>query len=230
MRAVMRLVVVGILLGVLILMVWSRIAARFGTREQIKLPEPRAEGGLSVEAAIAARRSVREFDPRPLSWAEIGQLAWAAQGITDPVRRLRAAPSAGALYPLELYFATPDGLYHYLPDGHRMERLGARDRRRDLQEAVVGEEVGPAPLVIVISAVLERTAQKYRSRAERYVCLEVGHVGENLQLQAVALGLGSVPIGGFREEQVAKALGLPQGRQPLYLIPVGYPKTTPSSR
>jgi len=193
--------------------------------EEVALPAPKAKGNVSVEEAIARRRSVREFAPTPLTWAEIGQLAWAAQGITEPARKLRAAPSAGALYPIEAYFATPEGLYHYLPDGHRMERLSDRDLRQNLQAAALNQvAVGQAPLVVVLAGVYERTTRKYGQRAERYVHMEVGHVGQNIQLEAVALRLGSVTIGGFPDDQVAQVLGLPKDQTPLYVIPVGHPR------
>jgi SagB-type dehydrogenase family enzyme len=198
---------------------------------QISLPEPRKDGGMSVEAAIAARRSVREFSDARLTWAEIGQLAWAAQGITDPAGRLRAAPSAGALYPLELYFVTLDGAYHYLPAGHKMEQLSDRDLRGELRSAGANQEVvGRAPLTIVIAAVYERTAVRYGERAQRYVHIETGHVGENILLQAKALGLDSVPMGAFRDGEVARVLSLPAECTPVYLIAVGHAGTRSASR
>jgi len=228
MRTVPRVAGPLVLAAVLAGLACRQTATQRALPEEAKLPAPQTKGEVSVEEAIARRRSVREFAPTPLTWAEIGQLAWAAQGITEPTRKLRSAPSAGALYPLEAYFVTPDGLYHYLPDGHRMERLSDRDLRPDLQAAALNQAaVGQAPLVIVIAGVYERTARKYGPRAERYVYMEAGHVGQNIQLQAVALELGSLTIGGFPDDQVAKALGLPEDQRPLYLIPVGHPRTQP---
>jgi len=201
----------------------QRLATQTAPPPRVALPAPRTEGEVSLEAAIQGRRSVREFAPTPLTRQEIGQLAWAAQGITDPAGRLRAAPSAGALYPLELYLATPDGLYHYLPEGHALEVLADRDLRPAFQTAAGGQgTITSAPLVVLIAAVYERTAARFGDQAERYVHLEAGHVAENLLLQAVALGLAGVPIGGLREAEASQALALPADHQPLYIVAIGH--------
>lgn len=192
--------------------------------EEMALPEPRLESELSLEEAIARRRSVREFTEESLSREEISQLLWAAQGITDP-RGLRSAPSAGALYPLELYVATSDGAYHYLPRGHALRVVGEEDRRPDLWEAGLKQgALQEAPAIFVVTAVYQRTEAKYGERAERYVKLEAGHAAQNILLQAVALKLGAVPIGAFYDDQVQSALALHADHQPLYLIPVGHPQ------
>jgi SagB-type dehydrogenase family enzyme len=190
----------------------------------VALPTPRQHGEMSLEEAIANRRSVREFTQERLSWDQIGQLLWAAQGLTDP-RGLRAAPSAGALYPLEIYVALADGAYHYVPEGHVVEMVSGENVRDDLWGAGLQQDaLREAPTIFVITAVYERTAGKYGERAERYVELEAGHAAQNLLLQAVALELGAVPIGAFYDDQVQAALGLPADYRPLYLIPVGYPR------
>ncbi len=191
----------------------------------IPLPSPALTGSLSLEEALARRRSVREFDATPLTTAELGQLLWAAQGITHE-RGFRTAPSAGALYPLEIYVVTGDGIFHYEPQGHRLTQLSSGDSRKPLQGAALGQEaVGQAPAVFVIAAVYERTAKKYGAdRSPRYVHLEAGHAAQNLLLEAVALGLGAVPIGAFDDEEVQQVLGLPADHRPLYLIPAGRPK------
>jgi SagB-type dehydrogenase family enzyme len=192
--------------------------------DQITLPSPRQTGDMPLEEVIGARRSVREFAGQELSWEEIAQLLWAAQGETDP-RGLRAAPSAGALYPLEIYVALPDGVYHYLPQGHTIERVTDRDVREDLWQAGLKQEaLRQAPAVFVVTAVYERTEAKYGERAERYVHLEAGHAAQNLLLQAVALDLGAVPVGAFYDDQVVDVLGLPSDHRPLYLVPVGHPE------
>jgi SagB-type dehydrogenase family enzyme len=190
---------------------------------EIALPTPRLTGDTSLEEAISNRRSVRAFTDEPVSWQDISQLLWAAQGITDS-RGLRTAPSAGALYPLEVYVALPDGVYHYLPQGHVAESVSVRDARRELWEAGLQQEpLRQAPAVFVLVAVYERTEAKYGERAERYVELEAGHAAQNLLLQAVVLNLGAVPIGAFHDDQVQAALPLPPDHRPLYLIPVGHP-------
>jgi SagB-type dehydrogenase family enzyme len=186
------------------------------------LPTPVTDGQMSVEAALAQRRSVREYEAGPLTAAELGQLLWAAQGITDE-RGYRAAPSAGALYPLELYVATAEGLFHYAPGRHSLTLAREGDARPALHRAALRQEpVAQAPAVFVIVAVYERTAVKYGSeRTPRYVHLEAGHAAQNLLLQAAALGLGAVPIGAFDDAGIQRAMGLPAEEQPLYLIPVG---------
>jgi SagB-type dehydrogenase family enzyme len=188
------------------------------------LPTPATSGDTSLEAALAGRRSVREFSDRPLTAAELGQLLWAAQGITDP-RGYRTAPSAGALYPLEIYVATAGGLYHYQPARHALAVVGRSDVRQALYQAALRQAaVSQAPAVFVIAAVYERTAIKYGAeRSPRYVHLEAGHAAQNILLQAVTLGLGAVPIGAFDDEAIQEAMGLPAEEQPLYVIPVGRP-------
>ena len=190
----------------------------------IDLPEPTLKGTVTVEETLAQRRSVRAFTSEPLTMQEISQLVWAAQGITLPSKGFRTAPSAGALYPIELYIVTADGLYHYVPQGHKLRVLNESDLRGELVRAAGGQSfVRDAAANFVVTAVCDRTTRKYRDRVNRYVHFEVGHVGQNIHLQAVALGLGSVPVGGFREERVKSALSLPPGHEPLYIIPVGHP-------
>ena len=191
---------------------------------EIALPPARVKGDMTLEEAIANRRSVRAFTDEPLSMQETSQLLWAAQGITDP-RGLRAAPSAGALYPLEVYVVLPDGVYRYLPQTHVISPVSDGDHRDDLWEAGLEQDaLRQAAAVFVITAVYERTEAKYGERAERYVELEAGHAAQNLLLQAVVLDLGAVPIGAFYDDRVKAALALPADHQPLYLIPVGHPQ------
>ncbi len=191
----------------------------------IALPAPTDLSGVTLARALELRRSVREFGPRPLSRTELSNLLWAAQGITHG-DGLRTAPSAGALYPLELYVATAGGLHRYHPQGHRLEPITAADLRRAIQRAALGQEALGAPAVFVIAAVYRRTAVKYGAeRATRYVHMEAGHAAQNLLLQAAALGLGAVPVGAFDDGALARALGLPADHVPVYLIPVGAPPT-----
>jgi SagB-type dehydrogenase family enzyme len=191
----------------------------------IPLPQPDLIGAMSLEETLMKRRSVRQFKDTPLTDFQIGQLLWAAQGITHP-SGLRTAPSAGALYPLEIYAATQDGLFHYQPQTHSLERVLDHDPRPSLYQAALRQNaVLEAPLVIVISAVFERTAQKYgEARTPQYVYLEAGHAAQNILLQAVALDLGAVPIGAFHEDQISQALALIPDQTPLYLIPIGHPE------
>ncbi len=200
---------------------------RAARRPVIQLPAPRLNSGTSLEQALAHRQSVRQFATRPLTLTQIGQLLWAAQGVTRDGRG-RTAPSAGALYPLEVYVAVPGRVLHYLPAGHRAEVWSDTDLRARLGSAAGQASVTDAPVVFVVTAVPARTAVKYGGRAGRYVDLEAGHAAENLLLQAVALGLGAVPVGAFDDRGVARALRLPTGESPRYLIPVGVPAVTPA--
>lgn len=191
--------------------------------EKIVLPAPARSGRMSLEEALARRRSVREFSAQPLTTQQLGQLLWAVQGVTHP-DGYRTAPSAGALYPLEVYVATASGFFHYQPRRHELERRSERDLRHELCRAALEQEsVREAPAVFLIAAVYARTAQKYgQARSPRYVHLEAGHAAQSLLLQAVAMGLGGVPVGAFDDARVQRTLSLPGDEQPLYLIPVGY--------
>jgi SagB-type dehydrogenase family enzyme len=193
--------------------------------QEISLPEPRIEGSMSLEEAIAARRSVRSYESSPLSMEEIGQLAWAAQGITGAKSFKRAAPSAGGCCPLELYVCTADGVWRYKPEGHRLVPHLEYDIREQLAEASWGQVfISRAAAVFAASAVLERTTNRYGERGRtRYVSMDVGHMAQNLLLQAVALGLASVPVGAFEDSAVAEVLDLPKDEEILYLLPVGRP-------
>jgi SagB-type dehydrogenase family enzyme len=191
----------------------------------MKLPEPRFKSPVSVEQALLERRSVRDYGKDSLSKEQISQLLWAAQGITADWGG-RTAPSAGALYPLEIYLvvgAVKDlepGLYHYDPRGHTIFRKKAGDLRKSVTQAsLYQDEILRAPATIIITGVYERTMQKYGERGIRYVHMEVGSAGENIYLQAESLGLGTVLIGAFDDEQVKEALGITE--EPLGIMPVG---------
>ena len=188
------------------------------------LPPPDTIGGMSLTETLTRRRSVRQFTDLPLDRTQLSQLCWAAQGLTDPARSRRTAPSAGALYPLELYVVTAAGVDHYLPARHSLEPHASGDVRLALSAAALHQEaLRQAPVCFVIAAVTERSAVKYGTRAERYCFMEAGHVAQNILLQATALDLGAVPIGAFDDDRVAAVLKLPPGQRVLYLVPVGHP-------
>lgn len=192
---------------------------------RVNLPPPRKKGLMSVEEALARRRSIRSFRRQPLTLAQIGQLMWAGQGITDRVKGLRTAPSAGALYPIEIYLVAPDGAYHYDPRDHCLERLGRADLRSRLAERAVNQScVSEAALDVVITAVVRRTEEKYGERARRYALLEAGHVAQNILLQTTALKLGGVCVGAFYDERVKELLGLPDDHEPFYILSIGLPR------
>lgn len=209
----------------LIILAMSMEGLVMANDKEIILPQPVTKGKVSLEEAIFKRRSQREFQRKDLSLEQVGQLLWAAQGIT--AKRggfsFRAAPSAGVLYPLELYALTKDGLYHYIPEGHKLENFSDKDLRKSLADAALGQEpAASGALVIVVCAVYERVTSKYGQRGRRYAHIEAGHAAQNIHLQAVALGLGSVPIGAFNDDAVKKCLSLPAACEPLYIIPIGY--------
>lgn len=191
------------------------------TRE-IALPRPKVAGALSLEEVIARRRSVRTFTPRPLPIGTIGQLLWAGQGITSPNGK-RTAPSAGALYGLELYAVTKAQLMHYLPHGHRVEMRDTPDLRPQLGALAQGQTfIEAAPLVIVVAANPDRLSQRYGARAKAYTDIEVGHAAQNMLLQAVALRLAAVPVGAVDTTLAARRFALPPGQAVVYLLPVGF--------
>lgn len=196
-------------------------------RQIISLPEPAHKSGTSIEETLLKRRSVRDYRKDPLELKEISQLLWAAQGITSEEGG-RTAPSAGALYPLELYVVSgeiktvPQGVYHYIPSDHSMELVTDGDKRKLLSAAALMQgSLQHAPAVIVIAAEYQRTTVKYMERGRRYVHMEAGHVAQNIYLQAVSLKLGTVCIGAFTDTLVRQILHLPKHEDPLYLMPVG---------
>lgn len=191
--------------------------------QEISLPSPNLKGSMSIEEALAKRRSIRSFQDRLLTLNQISQLLWAAQGITEPQRGLRTAPSAGATYPYEVYFVTKEGVFRYIPQGHKVIKVKSGDVRESLAQAAYGQQwIRQAPLTIILSAIFSRTTQRYGERGRMYVYIEAGHIAQNVHLQAVGLGLGSVPVGAFDPESVKKAGGIAEG-EVVYLIPVGYP-------
>ncbi len=193
----------------------------------ILLPAPAHSGVKSVEQALFERRSVREYSSGTISLTELSQLLWSAQGITGE-EGLKTAPSAGALYPLEVYAVVahvegiPKGIYKYHSAANSLARFAEGDLRKQLAGAALDQNfVKEAPLVLVIAAVYERITRKYGSRGLRYVHMEVGHVAQNVCLQAEALGMGTVMVGAFDDARIKQVLDLPELEQPLCLLPVG---------
>ena len=197
------------------------------SRETIMLPQPAHAADKSLEELLRQRRSVRDYQAATLQLSDISQLLWAAQGITHAAG-LRTAPSAGALYPLELYVVAGNvndlaaGVYHYQADGHRLARMQSGDQRKPLAQTALAQTwIRDAAAVVVFAAVYDRTTRKYGQRGVRYVHMEVGHAAQNLFLQAEALGLATVVVGAFRDDELAGVLQLPAGVQPLVLMPIG---------
>lgn len=218
-----------LVLAALLLMAapWAGAETKMEIPMTIDLPSPRFESDVSLEETLTQRRSVRRYADAPLALTELGQLLWAAQGVTHP-RGYRTAPSAGALYPLEVFVVAgavtdlPAGVYRYLPREHDLAQVMDGDRRVALTTAALGQGMlRKAPAVLVFCAVYERITKKYDERGVRYAHMEAGHAAQNVHLQAVALGLGSVPVGAFRDADVRKAIGAEANETPVYLVPVG---------
>ncbi len=195
--------------------------------ETIKLPEPEYDSATSIEHAFLNRRSERSYAERPLALGEISQLLWAAQGITGR-HGFRTAPSAGALYPLEVFLAAGEvqgldsGIYKYIPEVHALKQKVAGDKREKLwAEGLRQPAIKRAPAVFVFTAVFERTMKKYGPRGRQYALMEAGHAAQNLCLQTVGMDMAAVPIGAFDETGVVNVLELDRDTTPLYLLPVG---------
>ena len=195
--------------------------------EPVKLPKPDLTGEQSVELLLQQRRSVRSYQKSSLNLAEVGQLLWSAQGVTS-AQGLRTAPSAGALYPLQLFVVVGDvndlspGIYQYNPEEHSLLKTANGDSRRLLQEAAHDQScISDAAVIFVFTAIYQRTTLKYGERGVRYVHMEVGHAGQNLFLQAQALHLGTLVVGAFDDDEVRKILNLNADMRPLSLMPVG---------
>jgi len=198
--------------------------------EIIPLPKPHLTSKISLEEAMLKRRSVREYATEAITLEQLSQLLWSCQGVTSDDGR-RTAPSAGALYPLEVYAVVgrveqlEPGVYKYLPKRHALQRILLGDKRRELyRESLEQEQVRDAAVDIVIAAVYERTTRKYRERGYRYVYIEVGHAGQNLCLQAESFNLGVCTVGAFNDVGVKRILELANDEEPLYILTVGHKK------
>lgn len=202
-------------------------APRAQPAQSVELPTPDRTGTMSVERALDQRRSVRAYQREAMALDDVSQLLWAAQGITH-ANGYRTAPSAGALYPLELHVVAgrveglAPGVYRYRPGGHMLVTTERRDRRADLARAALDQSwVQAGAIAVVITAVYERTARKYGERAPRYAHIEAGHVAQNIYLQATTRNLGTVIVGAFDDADVKAVLNLPDGEEPLAIMPVG---------
>jgi SagB-type dehydrogenase family enzyme len=202
-----------------------------GDKTILLLPEQKTKGPLSLEETLSSRRTRRDFQAKPLRLEELAQLLWSAQGITGADGRLRAAPSGGALYPLDVYAVVGEasvqgldaGVYRYLPSQHGLEQVASKDLRLDMAQACLRQTwMAGAPVSLVLTAEYGRIERKYGARGKRYALIEVGHAGQNVFLQAEALGLGAGIVGAFDDAGLANALHLPRQHEPLIVMPVGH--------
>jgi SagB-type dehydrogenase family enzyme len=200
----------------------------------VNLPSPELTGNLSVEAAIQNRRSVRKYSNQSVTLSNISQVLWSAQGITDSQNQLRSVPSAGQVYPLEVYvIAGPnvsglqEGVYHYVPSNNTLEMFMSGDLRDNLSTIADGQPwVKQAPLDILITGNYRKMINKYPDTqlSTRFVNLEAGHAGENIYLQSEALGLVTVSLGSFNSNKLSQSFELPSNETPIYIYPVGHPQ------
>jgi len=201
---------------------------KYMNSEEIILPHPEKVSQVSIEEALLRRRSIRDYKDEPLVLKEVSQVLWAAQGITDSSGRGRTAPSAGGLYSLEVYLVVRDvedlkpGAYHYFPQEHKLKRILEGDINKELAEAGLNQSwIEKAPINLIITAFYSRTTAKYGERGVRYVHLEAGHAAQNVYLQAESLGLGTVVVGAFYDDEIKKLLGLSEEEVPIYIMPIG---------
>jgi len=200
------------------------------SKNNIDLPKPKFKGSMSVEETIKKRRTERSFVSITLSQQQLSQILWAAQGITEEGGFKRSIPSAGALYPLNIFAVVGKegvddvqaGVYQYQPAHHQIKCVIPGDLRKKLAEAALSQMwISRAPITIVITAEYERTTEKYGKRGVRYIHMEVGHAGQNIFLQAESLNLGAGIVGAFEDERVKDILKLPDEYVPLLIMPVG---------
>jgi len=204
----------------------------------VKLPHPRTSGVQSLEELLLNRRTRRDFQKSSLSTTEISQILWAAYGLRDPEhgkpqtgKAKKTCPSAGALFPLEIYLIAgdisdiPSGFYHFIPDEHALELIHDKDLREDLYNiAYPREMIRTAPASLIYIAIEGRVLERYGERGrQRYIPMDIGHSAQNVYLQAEALGLGTCAIGAFDDEGIIQVLDLPAEEIPMYVMPVGYP-------
>ncbi len=199
--------------------------------KRMKLPKPKTHGEVSLETAIKQRRTIRSFTSEPLSLEQCSQLFWAAQGITEDRGFKRAAPSGGALYPMDIYAVVGEncvkglesGAYHYDPKSHAVSLVSKGDLRNKVAGAALSQMwMATAPLNILITAEYYRITSKYGKRGVRYAIIEAGHIGQNILLQSEAMGLGAGIVGAFNDEKIRQVVNIPPNHEPLLILPVGY--------
>jgi SagB-type dehydrogenase family enzyme len=203
----------------------------FSKEAPMNLPTPNTYGNLSVEKAIKQRRTVRSFADKPLTIDQLSQILWAAQGVTNEGGLKRAAPSGGALYPIDVYAAVgkngvqglAQGVYLYDPPRHSIRKIVVTDQREDAAVAALKQMwMATAPVILVLTAEYSRITIKYGRRGKRYAMIEVGHIGQNIFLQCEALGLAAGIVGAFDDKDVASAINAKNDHEPLIMMPVGW--------
>jgi SagB-type dehydrogenase family enzyme len=211
----------------------KEVTSHMENKGHLNLPAPMFKGRVSLETTIKNRRTIRSFTSEQLTLEQVSQLLFAAQGITEDQGFKRSVPSAGALYPLDVYavmgtggaVGIKEGIYHYEPKEHAVSLLYEGDFRYELARACLQQMwMRSAPLTLVVCAEYARVCSKYGARGTRYAHMEAGHIGQNIFLQAEALGLGAGIVGAFSDEDVLNIMKIPRAHEPLVLLPVGYKK------
>lgn len=221
-----RLVIFVLTLAVLVVPCYGQRRSRVTQRKIIQLTEPDTTGTITLEQALAKRRTVNQFTNEALKPSQISQLAWAGQGITETQQGLRTAPSAGGLFPIELIFANQEGIFAYNPTEHRLEQISDQDVRIPLAGATsMPESVAGAACNIILAGSIRKVSERFPDKARTYIYLEAGHIAQNIQLQAAALDLGSVAVAAFNTASVRKTCSFARNMDPLYIISVGHPAT-----
>ena len=209
----------------------EKIGRNSRKEERMELPQPRIEGKISLEKTIKNRRTVRSFASEHLTLEQFSQLFWAAQGTTDDRGFKRAAPSAGAMYPMDVYAVVgadgveslKAGIYHYEPQGHAALLESEGDFRNEVARASLSQMwMVRSPVLFVITAQYDRITIKYGKRGVRYAMIEAGHMGQNIFLNAEALDLGAGIVGAFDDKKVNRIMKIPRLHEPLLIMPVGY--------
>ncbi|MGD9367835.1 MAG: SagB/ThcOx family dehydrogenase [Desulfobacteraceae bacterium] len=208
-----------------------RAVAEVDRQAGMRLLPPQKKGRITVEEALEQRRTVRAYQTRPLKLEQLSQLLWAAQGLTGSSGYKRAAPSAGALYPMDVYAVLGQdsvaqieaGVYRYEPQKHALSEIARQDVKDAVAKAALGQMwMAKAPVNLIITAEYRRVTGKYHKRGERYAMIEAGHIGQNIFLQAQALGLRAGIVGAFRDQTLKRVLKIPPSHEPLLIMPVGY--------
>ncbi|MEJ2363821.1 MAG: SagB/ThcOx family dehydrogenase [Deltaproteobacteria bacterium] len=199
--------------------------------ELLPLSQPDFSQAADLWQCLARRRSERDTTHEPLSGEELAKILWAAQGVTARagIYLLRTAPSAGALYPFETYLCVnmveglSQGIYHFNVAEFGLARLKEGDFNRIITAAALGQPVvRKAAVVIIWTAMMLRCMEKYRERAVRYIPMDLGHVCQNVQLAATALGFGSCPIGAFYDDEMNELIDVDGEEETvLYMVTVG---------
>lgn len=225
---------------VIFLFLVELIAVKKDKEDIVRLPKVNKKSELSIEEVLENRRSRRNFSSKPLQTSDISQILWAAYGVTKKIDKgpsflrggLRTAPSAGALYPLEIYIVIKKaktlnpGIYAYDSEHHLLRLISIGNFLDDLADHAFGQDwIGNASACLVYSAVFERTTDKYGKRGrDRYVCMDLGHSAQNVYLQCEALGLATCAVGSFNDSAIKKTIKMSKRETPLYLMPLGYKK------